>query len=124
MKKGVIILNTSRGALIDSSALLEALKERKVGAVCLDVYEEESDIFFRDVSGHILNDDVLARLLSMPNVIVTSHQAFLTSEALENIATTTCENALHFLHDKETPNEVCGNCPRRENCPNHKRNRS
>ena len=82
MKKGVVILNTSRGALIDTEALLLGIKARKVGAACLDVYEEEADIFFEDRSGHILNDELLSRLISMPNVIVTSHQAFLTQEAL------------------------------------------
>ena len=92
MKKGVVLINTSRGALIDSEALLEGIKQRKIGAACLDVYEEESNVFFHDYSGHIVNDDTLARLISMPNVIVTSHQAFLTNEALKNIADTTLEN--------------------------------
>ena len=78
MKKGVVIINTSRGGLIDAEALLKGIKSRKIGAACLDVYEEEADIFFEDRSGHILNDDILSRLISMPNVIVTSHQAFLT----------------------------------------------
>ena len=82
MKKGVVILNTSRGALVDAEALLDGIKARKIGAACLDVYEEEGDIFFEDRSGHILNDELLSRLISMPNVIVTSHQAFLTEEAL------------------------------------------
>jgi len=92
MKTGVVIINTSRGGLIDSEALLDGIKKRKIGAACLDVYEEESNIFFHDFSGHIIEDDVLARLISMPNVIVTSHQGFLTEEALENIADTTLEN--------------------------------
>ena len=94
MKKGVVIVNTSRGALIDAEALLEGIKARKIGAACLDVYEEEADVFFEDRSGHILNDDLLSRLISMPNVIVTSHQAFLTEEALNNIAETTVSNIL------------------------------
>ena len=85
MKKGVFIINTSRGALIDAEALLDGIKSRKVGAACLDVYEEEGDVFFEDLSGHIMDDETLSRLISMPNVIVTSHQAFLTEEAL-NIA--------------------------------------
>ena len=89
MKKGVVLINTSRGALIDADALLDAIKARHVGAACLDVYEEESDFFFEDYSGHIMEDDTLARLISMPNVLVTSHQAFLTKEALQNIAETT-----------------------------------
>ena len=95
MKKGVVILNTSRGALIDAEALLEGIKARRIGAACLDVYEEESDFFFEDFSGHIVEDDTLARLISMPNVLVTSHQAFLTDEALRNIAETTVENLLN-----------------------------
>lgn len=106
-KKGVIILNTSRGAIVDASALLEGIKSRKIGAACLDVYEEESDLFFEDNSGHILDDDILARLISMPNVIVTSHQAFLTEEALENIAETTVDNIRTFAETGQCPNEVC-----------------
>lgn len=92
MKKGVAIINTSRGALIDSEALLEGIKNRHIGTVCLDVYEEESDVFYENQSGHIMNDEILAGLISMPNVIVTSHQAFLTQEALESIAATTIYN--------------------------------
>lgn len=110
MKKGVVLINTSRGALIDSEALLAGIKSRKVGAACLDVYEEESDIFFEDNSGHILEDDTLARLISMPNVIVTSHQAFLTEEALANIADTTVRNLLDFAGGKTGANEVCYRC--------------
>ncbi len=110
MKKGVVLINTSRGALIDSEALLAGIKSRKVGAACLDVYEEESDIFFEDNSGHILEDDTLARLISMPNVIVTSHQAFLTEEALANIAETTVRNLLDFAEGKLGANEVCYRC--------------
>ena len=107
MKKGVVILNTSRGALIDTEALIEGIKARKVGAACLDVYEEESDVFFRDFSSHIVDDDKLARLISMPNVIVTSHQAFLTKEALNNIAETTCQNISDFFEGKPGKNELC-----------------
>ncbi len=106
-KKGVVILNTSRGALVDAEALLAGIKSRKVGAACLDVYEEESDLFFEDNSGHILEDDILARLISMPNVIVTSHQAFLTEEALENIAETTVKNIIDITEKGESENEVC-----------------
>lgn len=106
-KKGVVIINTSRGGLVDAEALLEGIKSRKVGAACLDVYEEEADLFFEDNSGHILDDDVLARLISMPNVIVTSHQAFLTEEALENIAGTTIDNILTFAENNQCPNELC-----------------
>ncbi|MBQ8310751.1 MAG: 2-hydroxyacid dehydrogenase [Clostridia bacterium] len=111
-KRGVVLLNTSRGALVDAEALLAGIKSRKVGAACLDVYEEESDFFFEDFSGHILEDDTLARLISMPNVIVTSHQAFLTEEALSNIAQTTIENLVTFQKTGECPNELCfrGGC--------------
>ena len=106
-KKGVVILNTSRGALVDAEALLSGIKSRKVGAACLDVYEEESDLFFEDFSGHILEDDILARLISMPNVIVTSHQAFLTEEALSNIAETTTQNIKQMIENGQCPNELC-----------------
>lgn len=106
MKDGVMIVNTSRGALIDAEALLDGIKSRKVGGACLDVYEEESDFFFEDYSSHIVEDDTLARLISMPNVIVTSHQAFLTAEALENIAKTTIENIEAFFNTGKCENEV------------------
>jgi len=109
-KKGVVIINTSRGALVDAEALLAGIKSRKVGAACLDVYEEESDLFFEDNSGHILDDDTLARLISMPNVIVTSHQAFLTEEALRNIAETTVQNLVSMENDGFCVNEICYRC--------------
>ena len=92
LKKNSIIVNTSRGALIDSAALIKALKLKKIAGAALDVYEEESDIFFTDWSEDILSDDTLVRLLTFPNVIVTSHQAFLTEEALNSIAETTMQN--------------------------------
>lgn len=117
MKKGVVIVNTSRGALINTEDLIEKIKSKKVGAACLDVYEEEGDIFFQDYSGHIVQDDQLARLISMPNVIVTSHQAFLTTEALDNIAKTSIENLINF--NKGTPireNEVCYMCKNQTEC--------
>ena len=117
MKKGVVIVNTSRGALIDAEALLDGIKARKVGAACLDVYEEEADVFFEDRSGHILNDDLLTLLISMPNVIVTSHQAFLTEEALNNIAETTVGNILScFENDGMCDNELCYHCGKTEQC--------
>ncbi len=115
-KRGVVILNTSRGALVDAEALVSAIKSRQVGAACLDVYEEESDLFFEDNSGHILEDDTLARLISMPNVIVTSHQAFLTEEALENIAQTTVENLVSLAETGQCPNELCFRCGGAEDC--------
>ncbi|MBQ8393676.1 MAG: 2-hydroxyacid dehydrogenase [Clostridia bacterium] len=119
-KKGVIILNTSRGALVDAEALLSAIKSRKVGAACLDVYEEESDFFFEDFSGHIIEDDILARLISMPNVIVTSHQAFLTEEALMNIAETTVKNISDILTKEQSPNELCYRFGTTEDCKDGK----
>ena len=115
-KRGVVIINTSRGALVDAEALLAGIKSRKVGAACLDVYEEESDFFFEDFSGHILEDDVLARLISMPNVIVTSHQAFLTEEALENIAETTVNNLVELSETNQCPNELCYRKGKTEDC--------
>jgi D-lactate dehydrogenase len=110
MKEGVFIINTSRGALIDSEALLEAIKSRKVGAAALDVYEEEADLFYEDKSNNIIQDDVLARLISMPNVLVTSHQAFLTHEALSNIASTTMKNLDEYYKGEFLENEVCYHC--------------
>ena len=108
MKTGVTILNTSRGALINTEDLIAGIKNKKVGAACLDVYEEEWDFFYEDYSGHIVRDDKLVRLIAMPNVIVTSHQAFLTQEALDSIASTTVDNLVKFFAG--TPNtltEVC-----------------
>ena len=116
MKKGVGIINTSRGGLIDGKALLNGIKERKVGFACLDVYEEEGDLFYEDKSGHILDDDTLRSLISMPNVIITSHQAFLTKEALNNIADTTTQNILDYFNNEITQNEVCYRCANIDNC--------
>ena len=124
MKKGVVIVNTSRGALIDAEALLSGIKARHVGAACLDVYEEEADIFFEDRSGHILNDDLLSRLISMPNVIVTSHQAFLTQEALSNIAETTVNNIRsYFDNEGICDNELCYRCGNIEQCRKERKER-
>lgn len=102
MKKGVTIINTSRGALVNTEDLITGIKDKKVGAACLDVYEEEGDFFYEDFSGHIVQDDKLVRLIAMPNVIVTSHQAFLTQEALDSIASTTVDNLKQFFAG--TPN--------------------
>jgi len=110
MKPNAILINTSRGGLVDSEALLMALKEEKIAGACLDVYEEESDLFYEDNSGTNIQDDVLALLISMRNVIVTSHQAFLTDEALHNIAETTFENLDEFFEDKPLTNEICYYC--------------
>ena len=123
MKKGVVIINTSRGGLIDAEALLKGIKSRKIGAACLDVYEEEADIFFEDRSGHILNDDILSRLISMPNVIVTSHQAFLTEEALNNIAETVNNILSYFNSDGICDNELCYRCGNIERCKKERKER-
>ncbi len=119
-KKGVVIINTSRGALVDAEALLNGIKSRKIGAACLDVYEEEADLFFEDNSGHIMEDDTLARLITMPNVIVTSHQAFLTEEALENIASTTVQNIVDIYSNNSCENELCYRDGKAEDCKNGK----
>ena len=106
MKNGVYIINTSRGALIDSEALLAAIKSGKVAGAGLDVYEEESDFFYEDVSSSVIRDDKLKLLLSTPNVLVTSHQAFLTTEALHNIAQVTLQNLNDFFSGTPSNNEV------------------
>lgn len=103
MKPGVVLINTGRGAVIDTKALIKALKKGAIGGAALDVYEEEEEIFFHDLSGVILQDDVLARLLTFPNVLMTSHQAFLTHEALQNIAQTTLESIKRFSQDGSIP---------------------
>ena len=96
LKPGAIILNTSRGKLIDTTALIQGLKTRHIGGVALDVYEEEEGVFFEDLSGEVLQDDELSRLLTFPNVLITSHQAFLTQEALQEIAKSTISNIEKF----------------------------
>ena len=106
MKPNVMIVNTGRGKLINTSDLLEALKERRIGSAALDVYEEETGYFFEDRSTQILDDDILARLLTFPNVLVTSHQAFFTDEALTNIAQTTLDNIERYVTAGELPNQV------------------
>ncbi|MCL3852286.1 MULTISPECIES: 2-hydroxyacid dehydrogenase [Parabacteroides] len=106
MKDGVMIINTGRGQLIHTNALIEGLKEKKISAAGLDVYEEEGDYFYEDKSDKIIDDDVLARLLSFNNVIVTSHQAFFTKEAMHNIAETTLQNIEDFRLNRPLVNEV------------------
>lgn len=106
MKKGVMLINTGRGGLIETRELIRNLKNGHIGSAGLDVYEEESGIFFQDFSGKILNDDILARLMTFPNVLITSHQAFLTTEALGNIVETTLENISEFESGKSLRNEV------------------
>jgi D-lactate dehydrogenase len=106
MKDGVMIINTSRGALIDSEDLVENLKSGKIGAAGLDVYEEETEFFFEDFSDTILKDDTLVRLIAMPNVLITSHQAYFTHEALLKIAETTYENLIAYFNHEELVNKV------------------
>lgn len=106
MKTGVFLLNTSRGGLIDSEALLKGIISKKIGAAGLDVYEDETNIFYEDCSGKIVDDDVLTRLISMPNVFVTSHQAFLTDEALTNIAEATLQNLSDYFAGRTLKNIV------------------
>ena len=106
MKKGVYIVNTSRGKLIDTQSLINGLKDGKIGAAGLDVYEEETELFFEDFSDEIIKDDMLSNLISMPNVIVTSHQAFLTREALDSIAKTTLDNLKEFFETGKCKNEI------------------
>ena len=106
MKEGVMIINTGRGLLINTNDLIEGLKEKKIAAAGLDVYEEEGEYFYEDKSDKIIDDDVLARLLSFNNVIVTSHQAFFTKEALHNIAETTLQNIEDFRCHRPLVNEV------------------
>lgn len=106
MKPSALIVNTSRGHLIDSEALLDALNEKRIGGAALDVYEEESGLFFEDNSDKIVTDEVISLLVSRPNVIITSHQAFLTEEALANIAEVTLQNYDDFLNKRELVNEV------------------
>lgn len=106
MKKGVYIVNTSRGMLIDTKALILGLKNGTIGGAGLDVYEEETHLFFEDYSDEVIQDDVLSTVISMPNVIVSSHQAFLTREALKDIADTTLLNLDNFFEGKELKNQV------------------
>jgi D-lactate dehydrogenase len=106
MKRGVMIVNTSRGALVDTSAVIDALKDGKVGHLALDVYEEEADLFFEDLSGEVLQDDVFARLLTFPNVVVTAHQAFFTEDAMRGIAETTIANITAFEQTGEAVHAV------------------
>jgi D-lactate dehydrogenase len=106
MKTGVVLINTSRGALIDSRAVIKGLKSGKVGYLGLDVYEEEGDLFFEDLSGQVIQDDVFARLVTFPNVLITGHQGFFTKEALQRIAQTTLQNITDFEQGIPGKNEV------------------
>ncbi len=106
MKDGVMLINTSRGGLMDAKALIKGLKSRKIGYLGLDVYEQEENLFFEDWSGAIIEDDVITRLITFPNVLITSHQAFFTSNAMLNIADTTLQNIYDFEHGTALKNEV------------------
>ena len=106
MRPGAMLVNTGRGALIDTSAAIDGLKSGQIGSLAIDVYEEEGDLFFEDRSTEVIGDDVFARLLTFPNVLVTAHQAFLTHEALASIATTTLENVDAVLNGRECTNRV------------------
>lgn len=106
LKPNVMLVNTGRGALMDTKSVVYALKCKKIGSLALDVYEEEENFFFEDHSDEMINDDTLARLMTFPNVLITSHQAFLTVEALSNIATTTLANISDFSKGIENPNQV------------------
>jgi D-lactate dehydrogenase len=115
MKEGVMLINTGRGQLIDTSALIDALKSGHIGSAGLDVYEEEAEYFFEDFSSSMVEDDILARLLTFNNVLVTSHQAFFTEEALRNIADTTFFNVKQWLDGGNLDNEICYRCDK-DNC--------
>lgn len=105
LKRGAMVVNTSRGPLIDSTAVIDGLKEGKIGSVALDVYEEEADLFFEDLSDQVIQDDTFVRLLTFPNVLITAHQAFFTAEAVTNISDTTFENLAEFAEKN-----ACRNC--------------
>ena len=106
MRPGVMLVNTGRGQLIDTAAVVDGLKSGQIGSLAMDVYEEEATLFFEDRSAEIIDDDVFARLLTFPNVLITAHQAFLTHEALESIADTTIDNVRTVLRGETSPNEV------------------
>ena len=116
MERKPIIINTSRGGLIDSEDLLYALKHKLLKGACLDVYEEESNIFFKDYSGEIMNDETLLGLINLPNTLITSHQAYLSSEALDNIASTTIENYRTYFEKGYGENELCYRCGKVDEC--------
>lgn len=116
MKRKPIILNTSRGGLVNTKDLINAIKSKNITGACLDVYEEESSIFYKDYSSEIINDEILLELIALPNVIVTSHQAYLTSEALDNIANTTISNINDHTNKGYGDNELCYGCGKVDEC--------
>lgn len=123
MKEGVLIINTSRGGLIDTDALIEGLNNKKIAGTALDVYEEEGEFFFEDFSDSVVRDEKLALLISKPNVLVTSHQGYFTKEALENITKTTLDNIDEFLSGNNLSNEVCYRCEKNSNIKDCRKNR-
>ena len=106
MKPGMMLINTSRGQLIDTKAVTKGLKSGKIGNLGLDVYEQETDLFFEDLSNQVIQDDVFQRLLTFPNVLITGHQAFFTEEALKNIAESTIANITDFEQGRACPNQI------------------
>ena len=106
MKDGVMLINTSRGAIVDTGAIIDGLKSGHIGYLGLDVYEEEGDLFFEDLSNLVLQDDVFARLLTFPNVVITGHQAFFTRNALESIAHTTLKNLTDLEETEQCVNQI------------------
>ena len=106
MKDNVMLINTSRGAVLDTCAIIEGLKSKKIGYLGLDVYENESDLFFKDLSCDIIEDDVFERLLTFPNVLVTAHQGFFTSDALTNIADSVLASVADFEYDRDLKSEI------------------
>lgn len=119
MKEGVVLINTSRGALMETQALIDGVYDGKIGGIAMDVYEEEDTYFYEDWSNKIMGDRDLARLITFPNVIITSHQAFLTDEALKAIAATTVENIAAYERHAYTDSEVCYPCEENNYCKNH-----
>lgn len=114
MKNGAMLVNTSRGKLVDTSSVIDALREEKLGHLAIDVYEEEEKLFFRDLSEKIIRDDQISRLMQFPNVLVTAHQGFFTKESMEQITQTTIKNIDDFMEGKESDNEV--NCKMIKDC--------
>src|SRR4029453_3264333 len=119
MKPGVMLINTSRGALVDTQAVIDGLKSEQIGYLGLDVYEEEADLFFENLSERVIQDDVFTRLLTFPNVLITSHQAFFTQTALREIAKVTMENLSAFELCRELTNEVRASGKKKDGARNH-----
>lgn len=124
MKTGVLLVNTSRGGLMDTQALIDGVYQGKLGGIAMDVYEEEESFFYEDWSDKVMGDRDLARLITFPNVLLTSHQAFLTQEALQGIAQTTVENIGYYQRKEFTPNEVCYPCEGLGDCDMKKEGKS